>query len=183
VAGSRTILYLGSLDWRPNLDALTLLLDDIFPRVRARVPEARLAVVGRSPPEWLRQRVRSLPGVELHADVPDVRPYLAQSAVMAVPLRIGGGSRLKILEALAAGLPVVSTRIGAEGLALRPGQDYTLADTTQEMSSALVDCLVRPEEARRQAEEGRQTVSGRYDWASLADRLERVGEKACTSST
>jgi glycosyltransferase involved in cell wall biosynthesis len=180
-AGSQSVLYLGSLDWRPNLDALVLLLDAIFPAVRARVGGARLAIVGRSPPDWLRRRVRDVPGVELHADVPDVRPYLAQSAVLAVPLRIGGGSRLKILEALAAGLPVVSTRVGAEGLALRPGEDYTLADTVEQMSEALADCLLRPDGARRQAERGRQTVCGRYDWSSLASKLERVWERACTS--
>ena len=81
---------------------------------RARVPGARLVLVGRRPPEWLCRQVAHLPGVELHPDVPDVRPYMAASALMVVPLRIGGGSRLKILEAIAAGLPVVSTRVGAE---------------------------------------------------------------------
>ena len=110
------ILFLGSLDWRPNLDAVDQLLDTIFPAVRAQEPSARLCLVGRNPPEALRRRVQATPGVELHANVPDVRPFLARSALMVVPLRIGGGSRLKILEAFAAGLPVVSTRIGAEGL-------------------------------------------------------------------
>jgi glycosyltransferase involved in cell wall biosynthesis len=95
-----------------------------------------------------------------------------------VPLRIGGGSRLKILEALASGLPVVSTRIGAEGLALRPGEDFALADTPEEMADALVVCLQHPEWARKQAEHGRQTVAGRYDWSMLAERLERVWERA-----
>jgi glycosyltransferase involved in cell wall biosynthesis len=179
---SRTILYLGALDWRPNLDALDLLLDAIFPAVAALVPGARLVVVGRSPPDRLRRRVAAVPGAELHADVPDVRPYLGASAVMAVPLRIGGGSRLKILEALASGLPVVSTRVGAEGLAVRPGHDFTLADSPSEMTGALVRCLTRPEEAVAQAERGRQTVAGRYDWSSLADRLERVWEKAHRSA-
>ena len=82
--GSRQVLYLGALDWRPNLDALRLLLDDIFPRVRAAVGDATLAIVGRSPPDWLRERARGEAGVTLHADVPDVRPYLAGSAAMAV---------------------------------------------------------------------------------------------------
>ncbi len=174
----RSILYLGSLDWRPNLDALKVLLDDIFPTVQAHEPDVRLEIVGRHPPAWLRQRLARLPGTELHADVPDVRPYLAGSAVLAVPLRVGGGSRLKILEALAAGLPVVSTRVGAEGLALRPGLDYTLADTPAQQAAALIGCLRKPEQALAQAEHGRQTVRGRYDWHTLADRLERVWEKA-----
>jgi glycosyltransferase involved in cell wall biosynthesis len=97
---------------------------------------------------------------------------------MAVPLRIGGGSRLKILEALAAGVPVVSTHVGAEGLALRPGQDYTLADSPEQQVAALIGCLRQPARVLAQAEHGRQTVRGRYDWRSLADRLERVWEKA-----
>src|SRR5205085_2821480 len=93
------LLYLGSLDRRPNLDALEVLLDRIFPAVRAAHPTATLCIVGRTPPDWLVRRVRAAPGVELHADVPDVRPFLGDCGILAVPLRIGGGSRLKILEA------------------------------------------------------------------------------------
>jgi glycosyltransferase involved in cell wall biosynthesis len=174
---SYDILYLGALDWRPNLDALGLLLDIVFPAVRASLPQARLRIVGRRPPVWLRERIVGMEGVELHADVPDVRPHLAASAVLAVPLRIGGGSRLKILEALAAGLPVVSTRVGAEGLALSPEEDYTLADTPEEVAAALIDVLQRPASRQAQAEHGRYSVGTQYDWRTLADRLERVWEK------
>ena len=110
----------------------------IFPAVRAQVPTARLSIVGRRPPEWLRRRVAATDFAELHADVADVRPYLATSGVMAVPLRIGGGSRLKILEALACGLPVVSTRIGAEGLRLENGRDLTVVERPEDMAAALV---------------------------------------------
>jgi glycosyltransferase involved in cell wall biosynthesis len=175
----QTILYLGSLDWRPNLDALQLLLD-VFPTIQAGAPSARLMIVGRSPPTWLVEKVRRQRGVELHADVPDVRPYLARSSVLAVPLRIGGGSRLKILEALACGVPVVSTRVGAEGLCLRPGEDYVLAERIEDMAGAIVDCLRHPQRARALAEHGRQVVRERYDWAALADKLEQVWEK-CVS--
>jgi glycosyltransferase involved in cell wall biosynthesis len=172
--GSRSILYLGSLDWRPNLDAVELLLDDIFPRVRAALPDAKLVIVGRKPPEGLVRRVEKSAGVELHADVPDVKPYLASSGVMAVPLRIGGGSRLKILEALACGLPVVSTAVGAEGLHLTPGEDYTLAEA--DMADALIAALLRPAEAFAQAARGKESVALRYDWSALATKLERVWE-------
>ena len=107
------LLFLGSLDWRPNLDAITLLLDDIFPKVRAAQPAATLSIVGRRPPDWLKTRAANMAGVRVFADVPDVRPFLATAGMLVVPLRIGGGSRLKILEALAAGTPVVSTRRSA----------------------------------------------------------------------
>jgi glycosyltransferase involved in cell wall biosynthesis len=175
------ILFLGSLDWRPNLDALRLLLDDIFPAVRAAEAAARLVVVGRRPPGWLLERTAKEPGVELHADVPDVRPFLGGGGVLAVPLRVGGGSRLKILEALATGLPVVSTRVGAEGLLLRPGEHYVAAEP-DEMAAALIDAVRHPERLVGQAEAGQRVVLERYDWAGLSERLGEVWEKAVRSS-
>lgn len=170
----RSFLFLGSLDWRPNVDAVGLLLDRIFPAVRAAEPGARLQIVGRRPSPALIARVREIPSVELHADVPDVRPFLARSAAMVVPLRIGGGSRLKILEAAAAELPVVSTRVGAEGLDLVPDEHYIATDEPERMAEALVSCARDPRPARAMAERARAFVLDRYDWDALADRLERV---------
>jgi len=170
----QSILFLGSLDWRPNLDAIGLLLDRIFPAVRAAQPSARLYLVGRKPSPALVRKVRDLAGVELHADVPDVRPFLARSGVMVVPLRIGGGSRLKILEAMAAGLPVISTRVGAEGLELVPGEDYIAADEAEAIAAALLAQMRDPRPAQAMAARVRASVLDRYDWDSLADQLERA---------
>jgi polysaccharide biosynthesis protein PslH len=170
----RQILFLGSLDWRPNLDAVALLLERVFPAVRAVEPAVRLCLVGRNPPAWLQRRVAGLPEVELHGNVQDVRPYLTGSGLLAVPLRIGGGSRLKILEALACGLPVVSTQVGAEGLALEPGRHLTVVETVDDMPAALLECMHARERAQAQAKRGRQVVLDRYDWDTLADRLEAV---------
>lgn len=177
----RRILFVGSLDWRPNLDAVLLLLDLIFPAVQACEPAARLSLVGRNPPAWLRRRVADQPGVELHATVPDVRPYLAEAGILAVPLRIGGGSRLKILEALASGLPVVSTRVGAEGLELVPGEHVTVVERPEQMAEALLATMRNPQAAVAQAEAGRQVVLQRYDWDGLADRLEQVWLKTAVA--
>lgn len=173
---ARRILFLGALDWRPNQDAVDLLLETIFPSVLAHEPNARLVLVGRNPPAGLVQRAAAAPGVELHANVADVRPYLAGCAVMAVPLRIGGGSRLKILEALACGLPVVSTRVGAEGLNLQPGVDYVEAEEGA-LAAALVEALRQPEAARARAEHGRAVVREQYDWGVLARKLEAAWER------
>jgi glycosyltransferase involved in cell wall biosynthesis len=118
--------------------------------------------------------VAEVPGVELHADVPDVRPFLSSSGIMVVPLRIGGGSRLKILEAAASGLPVISTSVGAEGLELVPGEHYLAADEPELMSDALLSWIQNPQPARAMAERSRAFVVDRYDWCRLAERLERV---------
>jgi glycosyltransferase involved in cell wall biosynthesis len=168
------IVFVGNLQWRPNLDAARQLLDEIFPQVVAAEPSARLAIVGRCPPAWLRQRCAEVPGAELHADVPDVRPFLHRAGVMAVPLRFASGSRLKILEALACALPVVSSSVGAEGLQLAPGEHYTRADSPGEMAAALVDAIRRPEAARSVAAAGRQIVQNRYDWSMLARDMENA---------
>lgn len=166
-----TLLFLGSLEWRPNLDGVAQLLDRVFPAVRAAVPDAKLLLVGRNPPDWLRRVAQS--GVEVHADVPDVRPFLARSSMLVVPLRIGGGSRLKILEALASGTPVVSTRVGAEGLHL--GADHlTTTEDIDGLAGAVLDAIRDPRSAESRADAGRRVVLERYDWEALADRLERL---------
>jgi sugar transferase (PEP-CTERM/EpsH1 system associated) len=168
------ILFLGSLDWRPNLDAIDFFLAEVFPLVRAAEPAARLTIVGRRPSPALVRQTSGMTGVELHADVSDVRPYLARSSLMVVPLRIGGGSRLKILEALASGLPVVSTAVGAEGLALESGEHLLVADDPQPLATAIVRQLRAPEQASAMADRGRKQVVAHYDWSQLADKLERV---------
>jgi glycosyltransferase involved in cell wall biosynthesis len=170
----RSVLFLGSLDWRPNLDAVQLLLDRVFPRVLGREPLARLVIVGRKPPQWLADRVRACERVELWPDVSDVRPFLRQCGIMAVPLRIGGGSRLKILESLAAECPVVSTRVGAEGLCLVPGRHFVQVDAVDDMASALVQCMRDPRPMTEMARSGRQAVCQRYDWSILARKLEAI---------
>ena len=170
----KRVLFLGSLDWRPNLDAIDVMLTQVMPRLLAMEPEARLSVVGRNPTPALVRRLRREPNVELHADVEDVRPYLARSAVMAVPLRIGGGSRLKILEAIASGVPVVSTRIGCEGLLFESGRDLRCGETGDEIAKALVETIRNPARASEMVRHGQALIEAHYDWSRLADRLEQI---------
>jgi glycosyltransferase involved in cell wall biosynthesis len=150
------------------------LLENVFPIVRAAEPSASLCIVGRNPPEWLRRRIATAPGVELHANVPDVRPFLAECSMLVVPLRIGGGSRLKILEALASGTPVVSTRIGAEGLRLEAGEDLTVVEDIDDLQKELITVIRQPDVIQAQAERGREKVLEHYDWDRLAQQLEQV---------
>ncbi len=177
---SETILYLGSLDWRPNLDAAELLLTQIFPDVLREEPAAKLQIVGRRPPRWLGKLVQSCPNAQVHADVTDVRPFLWQCGVMAVPLRIGGGSRLKILEALACECPVVSTRVGAEGLHLTAGRHFVEVPEVHGMASALVRALREPAASAAQARAGREVVQSLYDWDALAEKLDTIWTGHCS---
>jgi glycosyltransferase involved in cell wall biosynthesis len=168
------MLFMGSLDWRPNQDAAIQLLTNILPKVRAAIPHASAVLVGRRPPEWLRAKVQATEGAELHADVPDVRPFLARAGFLVVPLRIGGGSRLKILESLAAGTPVVSTKVGAEGLELTPARDLLVADTQEELVNSALAAIRQPDELADTAERGRRQVLARYSWDLLAEHLDGV---------
>lgn len=175
----KQILYLGSLDWRPNLDAVEMLIGRIFPQILADEPDARLCIVGRNPPPKLVEQLAGRPGIELHADVPDVRPFLHQSALMVVPLRIGGGSRLKILEAFAAGLPVISTRVGAEGLKVRDGAHLVVVEKIEQMAAAIVASLRDQATGLARAKLGRRLVEEAYDWDVLADRLGDLWLRTC----
>lgn len=170
------LLFTGSLDWRPNQDAVVWFLDEILPRVRARVREATLRVVGRAPPAWLLAKAASVAGVTVNGSVPDVRPYVARAGVSVVPLRVGGGSRLKIPEALAMGRPVVSTTVGAEGLSVEGG--LFLADGPDAFAEAVERAIRDPAEAARRAAVGRALTLEHHEWGCVAPLLERAWTEA-----
>lgn len=174
------LLYVGSLDWRANQDALRWFLESIWPLIRAAAPQARMSVVGRRPPRWMRPFC-SRHGARLAADAPDVRPHLAEASVVVVPLRIGGGSRLKILEAMAAGRPVVSTSIGAEGLGVRHNEHILLADDPQEFAHITVHLLNDPNRRQALARAGRGLVEAQYGWDAIAAELEKAWNAAVAS--
>lgn len=168
------VLFLGSLDWRPNQDAIRVLLDQVFPKLIKRRPQAKLTIVGRNAPVWMTTQVDRLgPSVQLHADVPDVFPYLARAGMMAVPLRIGGGSRLKIIEALAARVPVVASAVAAEGLTLRSDQDFALADDADAMVDRIENWIDDPQSAQASAQFGFESVNQHYGWDRLGCLLEQ----------
>lgn len=171
------LVFTGSMDWLPNEDGVLYFVRDVLPRIRAAEPDARLTIVGRAPTPAVR-RLSELPGIEVTGRVEDVRPYIADADVYVVPLRIGGGTRLKIFEAMAMGRAVVSTTIGAEGLPVTSGQDVVIADAPDAFAAAVVD-LIRDCDARQRLETAaRRLVSERYDWSVVAEDFERVLESA-----
>ena len=174
VRDAAELLFLGSLDWYPNQDAVEYLLDRIMPPLAAQFPEARLRIVGRRAPPDLAKRVARCSGAELVGEVPDVRPHLVRAAVVLVPLRIGGGSRIKILESLAMGKAVVSTTIGAEGLAVTNGLHLLLADSPEKFADCTLGLLRSPEQRAQLGKAGRKLVEERYSWDRAAETLESV---------
>jgi glycosyltransferase involved in cell wall biosynthesis len=168
---SPELLFLGSMDWEPNIDAVRYFCESIWPAVRARVPEARFRVVGRLPPASV-QRLAS-DTVEIVGRVPSVGEHLHRAAVFVVPLRIGGGTRLKIYEAMGAAKAVVSTTIGAEGLDVEHGSNILLADDPGAFADAVVRLLQNPTE-RRSLEDGALALAARYDWSAIAGQFEDV---------
>ena len=173
------LLSISSLDWYPNEDSLEFFVSEIFPEIRKQLPDIILSIVGRRPKDSLRQRLRNIPGVAFHGEVEDVRPFLSAAAVVVVPLRIGGGSRLKILEALAAGKAVVSTSIGAEGLELNNGEHLLIADHPKEFAQKVLELLQSPERRHRLGQAGQQRIIECYDWANIAKKLEGVWKSTC----
>jgi glycosyltransferase involved in cell wall biosynthesis len=165
------LAFSGSMDWHPNEDAVLHFADAILPRIRVEVPDASLTVVGRNPSARLRE-VACRTGMRVTGTVDDVRPSIGEAEVYVVPLRAGGGTRLKIFEALAMGKAVVSTTVGAEGLALEAGRHFLAADEPQAFADAVIALLRDP--ARRQllGNAGRRLVETQYSWNTVARTFE-----------
>jgi glycosyltransferase involved in cell wall biosynthesis len=174
------LVFSGSMDWHPNEDAVRYFIDEILPLIRVEVPAATFSVVGRNPSAELRA-VAAAAGVEVTGTLDDIRPAMAQASVCVVPLRAGSGTRLKIFEALAMGKAVVSTTLGAEGLAMEPGRQFVAADGSRAFADAVVALLRDDERRRRIAAAGRALVEARYSWAQVAQPFERHCETAVHS--
>jgi len=166
-----SLVFTGSMDWYPNEDAILHFLDEILPVVRTYVPDVSFSVVGRNPTARLRAAAAAA-GARVTGTVPDVRPYLSEGMVYVVPLRIGGGTRLKIFEALAAGKAVVSTTVGAEGLPLVPGVHFLQVDDPKEFARAIVSLLRDPGRRAALGAAGRRLVEDRFGWPRVAEDFE-----------
>jgi polysaccharide biosynthesis protein PslH len=170
-AANNELVFVGSMDWMPNEDGIRWFAESIFPQVRRLIPDARLTVVGRSPPASMRRLSSREAGIDVVGTVPDVRPYWERAAVSIVPLRIGGGTRLKIFEAMAVGIPIVSTTVGAEGLPVTHDDHLLIADSPETQTDAIVSLLKDPEAARRMAERARDYVAANCSWDAVAEQF------------
>lgn len=172
-----SLVFVGSLDWLPNQDGLDWFIRNAWPGVRAAVPDARFRIVGRNPGQDMIELAK-FPGIELIGRVEDTRPWIAESSAVVVPLRIGGGTRLKIFEAMAMGKPIISTTLGAEGLAVQPGQDIVFADTAESMTAEIVSLLNSPERRRAIGKSARHLVEEKFSAESVAKQFEAICQRA-----
>jgi glycosyltransferase involved in cell wall biosynthesis len=168
------LVFVGSMDWLPNIDGCNYFVREILPLIRRRRPHCTLAIVGRSPGSSILEMARSDPGIFVSGTVPDIRPYFWGSSISIVPLRIGGGTRLKIYEAMAAQAPIVSTSIGAEGLPVVHGTNLYLADTPAAFAEHCLELLDSAAARKKMAQNAYEMVSARFSWESAARVFETI---------
>jgi glycosyltransferase involved in cell wall biosynthesis len=174
-------LFIGKLDYRPNVDAVEWLATDVWPLVLEAQPRAKLFVVGRDPLPRVRQ-LGHLAGVTVVGPVPDERPWFSRSSCLVVPMRMGGGVRLKVLQAMAMGTPVVSTGVGMAGVAAQPGSHYLRGDTPQELAAGVVKTLQDAPLRHSLAQASRDLACSSYDWQVILPRLDEF-YRVCTEAS
>jgi glycosyltransferase involved in cell wall biosynthesis len=166
------LIFIGKMDYRPNVDAVLWFVDEVWPGIVAERPSSQFCIVGQKPHARL-ERLRGVPGITLTGWVESVTPYLLGASVFITPFRIGSGTRLKLIEAMAAGKAIVSTPIGAEGFAVRDGQELLLAETAGEMGTAVLHLLAHPKERQRLGQNARQFAQ-QYDWRQVIPRFDEL---------
>jgi sugar transferase (PEP-CTERM/EpsH1 system associated) len=171
-----SIVFTGSMDWMPNQDGIAFFAESVFPLILQKRPGARLCVVGRNPSRRLQEMAQRLPGIQLTGWVEDVRPFLERGSVCVVPLRIGGGTRLKIFEAMAMAKAVVSTTIGAEGLPVRHGENILLGDTPEDFAGHVLALLQNAERRLHIGQAAHKLVADSYSWHGVAEGFSRTLE-------
>ena len=172
------MVFVGSMDWLPNIDGMRHFVQEVLPHIRRRRPECSVAIVGRSPSAEVRSWAERDARITVTGTVPDVRPYLWGGLISIVPLRIGGGTRLKIYESMAAKLPVVATTVGAEGLEIHPPFNIRIADTAEAFAEECLSLLEDRDARRRVADEAWEMVSSRFSWDQVSRRFESILENS-----
>jgi sugar transferase (PEP-CTERM/EpsH1 system associated) len=180
---ANSLVFTGSMDWLPNEDAIFYFADTILPLMREHSPEVFLDVVGRNPSRKLQALAESEKSIRLTGWVDDIRPFVGRGSVYIVPLRIGGGTRLKIFEAMAMGKAVVSTSVGAEGLAVRSGENIVLADTPNDFAQAVISLLRDPRRRKQLGAAARTLVQENYSWTMVANDFASTLQEVIISSS
>ena len=171
-----TLVFTGKMDFRPNIDAMLWFGSQVWPRIRQTQPHARWLIVGQKPSPRL-DGLRADPNIEITGEVADPRPFIAQASVYIAPLRVGGGTRFKLMEAMALRKPIVTTRLGCEGFDIAPGREMMVADAPGDFAAAVIALLKQPEQAQAMTERAFAFVSQQYDWSVIVPKLEKIYER------
>ena len=174
---AHNIVFTGSMDWLPNEDAISYFTEQVMPRIKREIPDVTLTVVGRNPYPSLLDLAKRDPSIVVTRRVDDVRPYMERAAAYVVPLRIGGGTRLKIYEAMAMEKAIISTTIGAEGLPVKDGVELLLADTAESLAAAVIRVLNDKSLATALGTRAATTVREKFGWESVAERFGSICEE------
>ena len=171
--GSKTILSFATMSWPPNVDAIRHFAREVYPRIKREVPEAQFTIVGGSPPQAIKALEKN-PSIKVTGFVDDIRPYAEAAAVFVVPLRIGSGMRVKILDAMALGLPIVSTSVGCEGISLQPGKHAMVCDLPHRFAESVIYLLRNPHMREKIGSAGRNLVESYYAWGPILEQLDTI---------
>lgn len=168
-----SVVFTGKMDFRPNIDAMLWFGAEIWPRIKVVRPDAQWFIVGQKPSPRL-DVLRSDPSITITGEVPDPRPYIAQSSVYIAPLRVGGGTRFKLMEAMAMRKPIVTTTLGCEGFAVQSGREMIIADAPEAFANAVLALMAQPAQATAMTNHAHTFVSSTYDWSVIVPKLERI---------
>jgi glycosyltransferase involved in cell wall biosynthesis len=174
------LVFTGKMDFRPNIDAVLWFSQQVLPLIQAKRPKTTFAIVGQRPHPRL-DPLRDQPGITITGYVDDVRPYIAGGLVYVAPLRVGGGTRLKLLEAMAMGKAIVSTTVGAEGFPMTSNREIILADEPEQFAGAALELLENPEHRVQLGAGGRNFAQNHYGWETLVPRLEQIYHQAAAN--
>ncbi len=169
--GGHTLLFCGGLDWYPNAEAMAYFFGEIWPRLTSQLPDLRIIVVGRRPPQWLSELANQDSRIEVTGFVDDVRPYFRRATAYVCPIRIGGGTRLKILDALAMGMPLIGTTFACSGIAVRPESDVLIGDTSEDFTRQVLRVLGDDSLRSKLSACGRAVVCEKYSWSVIGNAL------------
>jgi sugar transferase (PEP-CTERM/EpsH1 system associated) len=177
---THSLVFTGSMDWSENEDAMIFFCDEILPLIRRRIPDVTLRIVGRRPTKKVLALKEKYPNVQVTGGVDDIRRYVYDSSVYVVPLRVGGGTRIKIFEAMAMGMPIVSTTVGAEGLPVEHDENIVLADDPEKFAERTTALLLNPASRRRLGSAARTLVERHYSWEAVTDIVDETLQRVAS---
>lgn len=177
VPGSLNILTLGTLHYPPNADGIRWFMNEVFPLVLSRVPGASLTIVGKNPPQDFQDAAKDSSSIRVTGYVPDLVPYMQQAAVMVIPVRAGGGMRVRLLEAFSRAMPVVTTTVGLEGIDAEDGVEVVVKDTAEDFAGAVVQLIQETELQTSLAENARILAQSRYDWREALKNMQAIYQR------